>query len=96
MPYPVSVAPGRAVAYAPKLALWFVQLPRLQRKSGTKSGAAFVWWEGVDSRLGRTRIENSGCPLFCRRSKPPTCAIFQIACLPSNPPSLHQEKPHPK
>ena len=23
LPYPVSGAPGRAVAYAPKLALWF-------------------------------------------------------------------------
>lgn len=31
-------------------------------------------------RLGRTRMENSRRLLFCRRSKPPTCASF--ACLP--------------
>ena len=36
--YPVSGAPGRACRYAPKLALWFVQLPRLQRRKRCPKG----------------------------------------------------------
>ena len=50
-----------------------------------------------DSRLGRTRtVDSPSRGLSSRRSKPPTCAILRIACLPSNPPSLTPRKTPPE
>ena len=48
------------------------------------------WWSIAGSRLERTRMENSGCPLFCRRSKPPT--IASCACSPPLEPAICLQK----
>ena len=51
----------------------------------------------MDSRLERTRtVDSPSRGLSSRRSKPPTCAILRIACLPSNPPSLTPRKTPPE